>query len=229
MMPAHLSALTYAPSRSRSPRNTARQGSWLSHLWSDRADQVIRKAFMHADDPGLVLDVSRSVGKFWPVIMEKSNRRLIAGGADIEKVVTARNKQPPSVGAHIYPLKTGLSPIDLPQGGVDCIAGIGLWETGLKSMQRVALLKEFHRVTRESVIISACVNGNVASWSKDIRIAKQDHSAMSLWNQDLILGKETVEHEFYNSGFEIVNRLELLPLLSAWRVYVLRKTTTGST
>lgn len=223
MMLANLYALARDPGRARRLQSPIRRRTSLSHLWDDRADRVVRNAFMHADDPGLVLDVSRSVGRFWPVIMEKPNRRLIAGGADIEKIVAARDAQPSAVAEHIYPLKTGFSRIDLPQGGVDCVACIGLWETGLDSTQRLALLGEFYRLTRESVIISACVDGNVASWNRGRRVTRRGQPQVAPWNLGSILDQETVEQEFEKAGLKVVGVFELLPLFSSWRVYVLRK------
>jgi len=85
---------------------------------------------------------------------------------------------------------------------------------------RLAILREFERVTRDSVIISLWVDGNFKAWKRK-RLEKTREQEG--YQNRFVLPATTVEKEFEQAGFRIQEQLDFLPLYAMWRVYVLRK------
>ncbi len=91
------------------------------------------------------------------------------------------------------------------------------------SEHRLAMLREFHRVSRDSVIVSLWVDGNYKAWKrKRLESTRSQHEHRQYQNR-YVLPAPQVEHEFTESGFKITSRLDFLPLYAMWRVYVLSK------
>ena len=85
---------------------------------------------------------------------------------------------------------------------------------------RLAILKEFERVSRDSVIVSLWVDGNFKAWKrKRLERARGQKD----YQNRFVLPTDTVEEEFRQAGFRIQERLDFLPFYAMWRVYVLRK------
>ena len=85
---------------------------------------------------------------------------------------------------------------------------------------RRAILREFERVTRDSVIVSLWVDGNFKAWKR--KRAEQNRGQEGYQNR-FVLPAVTVEKEFEDAGFRIQEQLDFIPLYAMWRVYVLRK------
>jgi heme-degrading monooxygenase HmoA len=88
------------------------------------------------------------------------------------------------------------------------------------AQDRAVLLREFHRVTRDSVIISLWVDGNFKAWKRKRAERKRQQEG---YQNRFVLPVATVEAEFEQAGFRIQERLDFLPLYAMWRVYLLRK------
>lgn len=189
----------------------------LSHL---RDVQLARKALELAGDPGLVLDLPCGAGRFWPVLAEKSGRVIIGADNSAAMIETACGMQPPEVVKRVRPLQTSAFAIDLPDSAVDCIFSMRLLHHIGDAAHRAKLLEEFHRVTRDSVIVSLWVDGNFKAWKR--RRAEHARGQEGYQNR-FVLPAATVEREFVNAGFQIQQRLDFLPFYAMWRVYLLRK------
>jgi ubiquinone/menaquinone biosynthesis C-methylase UbiE len=189
----------------------------LSHL---RDVQLARKALELAGDPGLVLDLPCGAGRFWPLLAEKPNRVIIGADNSAAMVDTACSMQPPEVVERVRSLQTSAFAIDLPDNSVDSIFSMRLLHHIGEARDRAVLLKEFHRVTRDSVIVSLWVDGNFKAWKR--RRAERDRGQEGYQNR-FVLPQAVVEAEFIEAGFKIQQRLDFLPLYAMWRVYLLRK------
>jgi len=193
----------------------------LSH-WRD--EQVARRALALAGEPGLVLDLPCGAGRFWPLLAEKSNRVIIGADNAEAMLATACSAQPHDVVARVRPLQTSAFDIDLPDNSVDSIFCMRLMHHVGDAQHRLALLEQFHRVTRDSLIISLWVDGNFKSWRRSRLEARRLKNGKEIGYQNrFVLPTETVEAEFLQAGFRIQERLDFLPLCAMWRVYVLRK------
>jgi len=198
--------------------NVARR---LSH-WRD--EQLARKALSLAGDPGLVLDLPCGAGRFWPLLAEKPNRVIIGADNSADMLKTACAAQPADVVKRVRPLQTSAFDIDLPDNAVDSIFCMRLLHHVGQSEHRLALLREFQRVTRDSAIVSLWVDGNFKAWKRK-RLDSRRHAknGQNIYQNRFVLPAATVEAEFEQAGFRIQERLDFLPLYAMWRVYLLRK------
>ncbi|MBH3443633.1 class I SAM-dependent methyltransferase [Pseudomonas glycinis] len=192
-------------------------GRRLSH-WRD--EQVGRKALALAGDPGLVLDLPCGAGRFWPMLAEKPNRVIIGADNSESMIKTALQGQPADVVKRVQPLHTSAFDIALPDNSVDSIFCMRLLHHIGEAEHRRVILREFERVTRDSVIVSLWVDGNFKAWKR--KRAERDRPSHDYQNRFLIPAT-TIEKEFEQAGFRIQEQLDFIPLYAMWRVYVLRK------
>lgn len=193
----------------------------LSH---QRDEQLARRALALAGDPGLVLDLPCGAGWFWPLLAEKANRVIIGADNSQAMIETACAAQPPEVVARVRPLQTSAFAIDLPDNSVDSIFCMRLFHHIGEAAHRKTILSEFQRVSRDSVILSLWVDGNIKAWRrKKLEQRRSAKTEQDNYQNRFVLPAETVEEEFRAAGFRIQERLDFLPFYAMWRVYVLRK------
>jgi ubiquinone/menaquinone biosynthesis C-methylase UbiE len=137
---------------------------------------------------------------------------------------TACAAQPAHVVKRVQPLQTSAFDIDLPDNAVDSIFCMRLLHHVGQAEHRLALLREFQRVTRDSVIVSLWVDGNFKAWKrKRLDQKRQVKNGQDSYQNRFVLPAATVEAEFEQAGFRIQERLDFLPMYAMWRVYLLRK------
>ncbi|MBA1202431.1 class I SAM-dependent methyltransferase [Pseudomonas capeferrum] len=193
----------------------------LSH---QRDEQMARRALALAGEPGLVLDLPSGTGRFWPLLAEKANRVIIGADNSAAMLETACASQPPEVVARVRPLQTCAFAIDLPDNAVDNIFCMRLFHHIGEAAHRRAILSEFQRVSRDSVILSLWVDGNFKAWRrKKLEQGRGARNERDAYQNRFVLPVETVEEEFVSAGFKIQERLDFLPFYAMWRVYLLRK------
>jgi hypothetical protein len=88
---------------------------------------------------------------------------------------------------------------------------------------RAQILREFHRVTRDTAIISLWVDGNYKAWRRRKQDEKRAARGKTGYQNRFVLPAKQVESEFDQAGFSVVGLLDFLPLYAMWRVYILRK------
>ncbi|MBV6286012.1 class I SAM-dependent methyltransferase [Pseudomonas aegrilactucae] len=193
----------------------------LSH---QRDEQLARRALALAGEPGLVLDLPSGAGRFWPLLAEKANRVIIGADNSAAMLETACRSQPAEVVKRVRPLQTSAFAIDLPDNAVDSIFCMRLFHHIGEAAHRKAILSEFQRVSRDSVIVSLWVDGNIKAWRRKKLEARRNASrADGSYQNRFVLPQATVEEEFETAGFRIQERMDFLPFYAMWRVYVLRK------
>lgn len=189
----------------------------MSHL---RDEQVARNALTLAGDPGLVLDLPCGAGRFWPMLAEKPGRVIIGSDNSAAMVQTACEMQPPEIVKRVRPLQTSAFAIDLPDAAVDCVFSMRLLHHIGEAEHRIKMLKEFHRVTRDSVIVSLWVDGNFKAWKRQRAEAGRQQAG---YQNRFVVPRATIEKEFSEAGFKTQRHLDFLPHYAMWRVYLLRK------
>ena len=193
----------------------------LSRRLSDMRDQqMARRALALAGDPGLVLDLPCGAGRFWPMLAEKPNRVIIGADNSESMLNVALQAQPADVVKRVQPLHTSAFEIALPDNAVDSIFCMRLLHHIGDAKHRLAMLREFERVTRDSVILSLWVDGNFKAWKRKRTEKMRNREG---YQNRFVLPAATVEQEFEQAGFRIQERLDFIPLYAMWRVYVLRK------
>ncbi|MBB2898613.1 class I SAM-dependent methyltransferase [Pseudomonas sp. AS2.8] len=191
--------------------------------WRDQ--QLARQALNIAGQPNLVLDLPSGAGRFWPLLAEKRNRLIIGADYSENMLATAREQQPADVVARVKTLQTSAFAIDLSDNSVDCIFCMRLFHHVGESADRLALLQEFHRVTRDSVILSLWVDGNFKAWRRQAleRRRKARGRDRGGYQNRFIVERSQFEAEVAQAGFVVDRALDFLPGYAMWRVYVLRK------
>ncbi|PHN27135.1 class I SAM-dependent methyltransferase [Pseudomonas sp. ICMP 561] len=193
----------------------------LSHY---RDEQMARDALQKAGEPGLVLDLPCGAGRFWQVLAEKPNRIIIGADNSPDMIEAAFKNQPTQVVNRVKALQTSAFDIDLPDSSVDSIFSMRLIHHIGEAEHRLAMLREFHRVTRETVILSTWVDGNFKSWRRKRHEQKRKaQGKQGDYQNRFVIPREVAEAEFLEAGFRIEDKSDFIPFYAMWRVYVLRK------
>ena len=193
----------------------------LSHM---RDEQLARKALKQAGDPINVVDLPCGAGRFWPVLLENPKRKLIASDNSSDMLAVAKEAHPEAIRDGIRLLKTSAFAINLPDRSTDCIFCMRLLHHIGKSSDRIALLREFHRVSRETVILSLWVDGNFKAWRRRRTESRREQSRPRHFQNRFLVSTQQIEREFSLTGFRVRGYHDFLPGYSMWRVYVLNKT-----
>jgi SAM-dependent methyltransferase len=189
----------------------------LSH-WRDV--QLARKALKIAGSPELVLDLPCGAGRFWPVLAENPSRQVIGADSSADMVAVALEHCPKDIVSRFTGMQTSAFDIDLESDAVDSIFSMRLMHHIGKSEHRLAMLKEFYRVSRDTVIISLWVDGNYKSYRRKKLETKHPRGP----NQNrFVIPAKVIEQEFKDAGFVVLDSLDFIPYYAMWRVYVLRK------
>ncbi|MBA1379056.1 class I SAM-dependent methyltransferase [Pseudomonas brassicacearum] len=196
------------------------RSSLSRRLSNQRDQQLARRALTLAGDPGLVLDLPCGAGRFWPLLGENPNRVIIGADNSEAMLKTAMSAQPADIVKRVRPLQTSAFDIALPDNAVDSIFCMRLLHHIGEPAHRLAILREFERVSRDSVIVSLWVDGNFKAWKR--KRAERKRGQKDYQNR-FVLPAATVEDEFRQAGFRIQEQLDFLPFYAMWRVYVLRK------
>jgi 2-polyprenyl-3-methyl-5-hydroxy-6-metoxy-1,4-benzoquinol methylase len=189
------------------PRGLAgRLGFW-------RSEQLVRNALKVAGEPGLVLDVACGVGRFWPVLAEHGNRVILASDPSQDMLDHARTHHPQDLLKRIKTFQSSAFTIGLSANAVDCIMCMQLFQHIASPDHRLAMLGEFHRVSRDTVIVAVRLDSRFGRRSADA----EGHPPRTLPSKAL------VEAEFRQAGFSLLSHQDLFPGCAQLRVYVLRK------
>jgi hypothetical protein len=91
---------------------------------------------------------------------------------------------------------------------------------------RLAMLRELHRVTRETLVVSLWVEGNYKSWRRK-RLEARKRRVPGGYQNRFVIERAVIESEFRQAGFNLVGYFDFLPGYAMWRIYVLRKPRSG--
>ena len=116
--------------------------------------------------------------------------------------------------------QTSAFAIDLKDSAVDAIFCMRLLHHIADPAHRLAMLREFHRVSRDTLIVSLWVAGNYKAFKR--KRLERRRPAKDNQNR-FVVPRATVEAEFAQAGFDILGHRDFLPGYAMWRVYVLRK------
>ena len=153
-----------------------------------------------------------------------SDRVIIGADNSASMLKVATVAQPADVVKRVRPLQTSAFDIDLPDNAVDSIFCMRLMHHIGDPAHRLAILREFQRVTRDSVILSLWVDGNFKAWKRKLaEVKRRKKGEQDGYQNRFVLPAVTVEKEFEAAGFRIQEQLDFIPLYAMWRVYVLRK------
>jgi SAM-dependent methyltransferase len=180
-------------------------------FWRD--EQMVRRALKVAGEPGLILDVACGVGRFWSVLGERENRVILAMDPSQAILEHAWTHHPQSLMQRVRTFQSSAFNIGLPVNAVDCIFCMQLFQHITCPELRLAMLGEFYRVSRDTVIVAVRVAGRCSAGRTD----GQGSPAGPL------VSKTQIEAEFKRAGLRVLSHQDFLPGRAPRRVYVLGK------
>ncbi|HON93424.1 MAG TPA: class I SAM-dependent methyltransferase [Sedimentisphaerales bacterium] len=181
---------------------------------------IARRALELAGDPCVVLDLPCGAGRFWPMLAEKPDRRILAADNSEQMLQVAAQMQPRGLVERVERFQCSAFEIKLADGSVDCIFCMRLLHHLIEPSHRLAMLREFHRVTRGTVCLSLWVDGNYQAY----RRAKLEARRSKAGPQNrAVVKRQTIESEFMQAGFRVEGHFDFLRFYSMWRIYVLHK------
>ncbi|VVO88841.1 hypothetical protein PS858_02190 [Pseudomonas fluorescens] len=180
-------------------------------FWRD--EQLVRNALKVAGEPGLILDVACGAGRFWPVLAEHANRVILASDPSQDMLDHAPTHHPQYLLKRVKTFQSSAFTIGLSANAVDCILCMQLFQHIASAEHRSAMLGEFHRVSRDTVIVAVRID---AHFKRRQPAAQGVHARQSA-------SKAEVEAEFKQAGFRLLSHQDFLPGYTRMRVYVLRK------
>lgn len=193
---------------------------------SNRREQSIAgKALAIAGNPATVLDIPCGAGRFWPLLCEKPDRTIYASDYSLSMITTAKQLQDPFFIRRISSFQTSAFSIGMKADSVDSIFCMRLLHHIVKKDHRMALLKEFQRVTKDTVCISLWVDGNYKAWKRESLELKRDRKG---YKNRFVANRREIESEFREAGFNILGLIDYAKYYSMWRIYVLRKNRTSA-
>ncbi|MCY1364680.1 hypothetical protein D9M69_514950 [compost metagenome] len=183
-----------------------------------------------AGDPNLVLNFPGVGGRYWSVLTRHPNRIVLSTDGSLDHPAGPHSGHVVEVAERIcvlHPSSTepaSAMAIELGENSVDSIFCMRLLQQITTTDQRMKLLREFHRITRDTLIISLWVDGNYQAWRrKRLERRRVMEGGSEPRSRRVVLPRERIEEEFRSVGFHILTHFDLLPGYAMWRIYVLRK------
>lgn len=195
-----------------------RISNWQEKKMALKALKIIGKS-------KIILDVPCGAGRFWPTILKYHKGDFWASDNSQDMINTALERVDEAVRDRINTFQASAFSMEIGDESVDCIFCMRLIHHIVKKEDRMELLKEFHRVTSEHLIISLWVDGNLqATRRKRLEVKRKKKKYVNR----VVIPANEIEKEFTNAGFEVVKSLDMLKSVSMWRTYVLKKVKTRS-
>ncbi len=193
----------------------------LSH-WRD--EQLASRALKEVGDPKVVLDIPCGAGRFWPLLAAKNDRVILAADNSSDMISIAMSGQSADIVERVEAFQTSAFSIDIADSAVDCVFCMRLLHHIAESNHRMAMLREFYRVSRDTIIVSLWVDGNYKAFRRR-RLEKKRIAGEGVGKNRnrFIVPKKVIESEFNEAGFVIAGHHDFLPGYAMWRVYVLQK------
>jgi SAM-dependent methyltransferase len=186
--------------------------------WRDH--QIVRKALRLAGNPKSILDTPCGTGRFWDVLAEDEARVIHVSDYNQTMIDIGMSNRSPKITARVKPFQASAFDLNVPDNFVDNIFCMRFLHHLENPQDRERLLKEFYRVTKETVIISLWVDGN---WKAKRRNKLNKNREPRAYENRVVIPTKTIEAEFRANGFSVIERLDFIKHFHMWRTYVLRK------
>ncbi len=213
----------YTPEHAREYLEKHDTGFWR-RLSTWREIGMARKALRLAGNPKSVLDLPCGTGRFWPMLAEQANRRILAADNSQAMIDTGMKYRPPEITARIEKaFQCSAFGTGLPDDFVECVFCIRLLHHIQNKEDRIRILREFARISSGTVIVSLWVDGNYRAWRHNRKQARKLRRGESAAPRDrLLIPQAEIEAEFAAAGLEVAGSVDFLKYWDKWRAYVLR-------
>jgi ubiquinone/menaquinone biosynthesis C-methylase UbiE len=205
-------AVDYYHRFNRSPRK--RFLNWLEQC-------MAKRGLTMANMPTHILDIPSGTGRFWQTLHHNSHVKLHAADFNSAMIDVGFEKRDAQLTQKMQGAVASAFSLPFPDNSFDSIFCMRFIHHINLEDDRMQLLRELARVTADTVCIS--------SWIDDTGIKaqsrlKKEKSRKANGHYDKFVHQhQQIIQEFTNAGFELIGYTDLLPHLSPWRLYVLRK------
>ncbi|QRY78349.1 hypothetical protein JVX91_22595 [Pseudomonas sp. PDNC002] len=187
------------------------------HSW--RRKRLVRLALRVAEEPILMLEVSQTPGFYWPVLMEHTNRIVIATSPAADSLLDAHRALSRPMTQRIRAMPGPLDYTELREASVDCILLTEVPQSGCNDAN-IRLLTQIRHVTRDTAILFARVShqrpGDEAP--QTCTCGAEPHAI-----DPASANARALEQEFLRLGFNQIRHYSFTPGVDGIRIYVLRK------
>ena len=216
-------AFSHKYGKLHSQRYYAKHTSSLARKLSNwREQSVARKALRLAGNPESVLDLPCGAGRFWPLLSEAPERKLLVTDNSIDMLQVALAHMDESLYGRVQCFQSSGFAVPLPDNSVDCVFCVRLLHHLGKSSDRLIFLRELARIADSSVIISLWIDGNIKAWRRRRVDRRREAKYLRHYQNRFIIPHHQAEHEFNEVGLTKIGQVDFLKYYSMWRFYVLR-------
>jgi len=189
-------------------------------LTSRREIVIARKALQIAGNPQTVLDIPSGTGRFWEMLAEDPRRVIYAADNSPHMYSVGLELRPQSITSRVADaFQASAFDIPKPDNFVENIFCMRLIHHIGQSEDRVAMLKEFARVARDTICISMWSDGN---WKSVRQRAHEKKDPPGTFRNRFVIPAKTFRAECEQAGLTIMKRLDALKFYSMWTVFVLK-------
>ncbi len=189
-----------------------------------REQFIARKALQTSGNPQSILDLPCGTGRFWNTLVEHPTRKIYAADYSNDMIKVAKHTRPPKIVSRVQCFQSSAFDIKMDDESVQNIFCMRLLHHIGDETKRAMMLKEFHRVTSDTVCISLWVDGNrQADRRLQLENKRKLNGNSSKYQNRFVIPRAIIEQEFEQFGFEKIAHYDLIKNFSMWRIYVLRK------
>jgi ubiquinone/menaquinone biosynthesis C-methylase UbiE len=197
------------------------QAGFWRRLSNWRETAIARKALKVAGNPASVLDLPCGAGRFWELLASKPDRELYGADYSDGMLRVAMEMRPAQITRRMRVFQCSAFQIPWPDNAVENIFSMRLVHHIGNSADRLALFREFGRVSSNTVCLSLWVDGNMQAQR---RRRLESRRRKERYQNRFVIPRHQVEDEFRQAGLEIIDHVDFLRFWSMWRVYILRTT-----
>ena len=179
-----------------------------------REISIAKKALKIAGNPTSVLDLPCGAGRFWKMLAKAPRAWLFAADLSEDMLEVAETYQEPEIVNRFQLFQSAAFDIKMSDNSVDNILCMRLLHHISDSENRLRILRELHRVTNDTLILSMWVDGNLQAKNRQ-KLENKRGKSRSI--NRLAISQEQAELECRDAGFKIVKHIDLLPKISMWR------------
>ncbi|PTD96839.1 SAM-dependent methyltransferase [Pseudothauera lacus] len=189
-----------------------------------RTEEILRRALALAGEPLQVLDLHGHAGRFWNTLAEQPTRHILAAAPTEAELDLAIHYHGSVLRGRITALAAPTpTHLALADGAADCVLCLrALLRIG-SAVERHAVLRELHRVSRSSVILALRVDGNLQAWRRQRRHLRRLLRGEASTARGDVLTRSAAAEAFDAAGFDILTHFDILPRWGMERIYVLRR------
>lgn len=188
-----------------------------------REQWMARTALEMAGRPRSVLDLPCGTGRFWELLAEEKDRVIHVADNSQDMIDVGLSVRPPEVTRRIVDaVCCSAFATGLPDNYVENVFCFRLLHHIGNSADRVRMLKEFARISSDTVIVSLWVDGNYRASREQKRLLLKEQKTGVREHNRYVITRQDIEADFAAAGLSVVGHVDLLKYWEKWRAYVLR-------